>query len=420
MLAYFVAIVVAITSLSLYVNAFVRPKIHRKDDFLWSGLGLFYALVLWVCAGRITGSVLLGQMAGVAVAIAFVWENIQLRSLITAEAESNSVLEGFSVLSFIAHSLTRLSQLGKKKTVSAGDDQRKTQGMKKETTKTEEKLEAVKSSEEVEEAIEKVEEKIETVEDRLGESEAEKSEDEVEESEISERSEESQPGEISLSSVTSKETQEEKKTEKESSGDVGLENKAKVNLLGRIRNIFRKPPQKPSLNDSLPDSLLDDIDDVEEEIDPETTAVEVEEAIANLDITDANQEESQERSTVADVAVSEEDKAQSMAGVEVETDQPTEAVVEVIEAENEIEEQVEVTVEITEEENQGDAVGEKIELEKQTVDSAVDDSRIEPVMDSVGEEGETPETELSEEAEKIIPPEDTISSLDQLKIKNES
>lgn len=419
MLAYFLAIVVAITSLSLSVNAFVRPKIHRKDDFLWSGLGLFYALVLWVCAGRITGSVLLGQMAGVAIAIAFVWENIQLRSLITAEAESNSVLEGFSVLSFIAKSLTKLSQLGKKKTVSAGDDQRKTEEMKKERTKTGEKLEAVKLSEAVEEAIEEVEEKFETVEDKLVESEAEKSEDEVQGSEISDRSEESQPGEISSSSVASRETQEEKKTEKESSGDVALENKAKVNLLGRIRNIFRKPPQKPSLNESLPDSLLDDIDDVEEEIDPATTAVEVEEAIANLNITDANQEKIQETSTVATLPVSEADKEESIAGVEAEIDKATEAVVAVIEEEKEVEEQIEVTVEITEEGNQADAVGEKIELEKQTVDSAVDDSRIEPVMDS-GEEGETLSQNLSEEAEKIIPPEDTISSLDQLKIKNES
>uniref|UniRef100_A0ACD5GY64 Ycf66 family protein n=1 Tax=Desertifilum tharense IPPAS B-1220 TaxID=1781255 RepID=A0ACD5GY64_9CYAN len=31
------------------------PEVYRKGDFIWSGVGLFYALVLWVCAGQIRG-----------------------------------------------------------------------------------------------------------------------------------------------------------------------------------------------------------------------------------------------------------------------------------------------------------------------------------------------------------------------------
>ncbi len=42
MLAYFLAIAAGFVGITLYLTAFLRPKIHRKDDFLWSGLALFY------------------------------------------------------------------------------------------------------------------------------------------------------------------------------------------------------------------------------------------------------------------------------------------------------------------------------------------------------------------------------------------
>ena len=79
MLAYILALVVGLGSLSIYLAAFLLPEIHRKSDFYWSGVGLFYALVLWVCAGRITGGVLLGQIAGVAILGWFVWQTLTLR-----------------------------------------------------------------------------------------------------------------------------------------------------------------------------------------------------------------------------------------------------------------------------------------------------------------------------------------------------
>ncbi|MDY7015406.1 MAG: Ycf66 family protein, partial [Cyanobacteriota bacterium] len=61
MLAYILAIAVAFGSFAFYMAAFFFPEVHRKYDFLWSGVGFFYAFVLWICAGRITGGVLLGQ-----------------------------------------------------------------------------------------------------------------------------------------------------------------------------------------------------------------------------------------------------------------------------------------------------------------------------------------------------------------------
>lgn len=79
MLAYILALLVGLGSFGLYMAAFFFPEVHRKNDFIWSGVGLFYALVLWVCAGRITGGVLLGQIAGVTLLGWLGWQTFLLR-----------------------------------------------------------------------------------------------------------------------------------------------------------------------------------------------------------------------------------------------------------------------------------------------------------------------------------------------------
>ncbi len=83
MLAYVLALAVGLGSFALYMAAFFFPEVHRKNDFVWSGVGLFYALVLWVCAGRITGGLLLGQVASVALLGWSISQTLQLRRQIT-------------------------------------------------------------------------------------------------------------------------------------------------------------------------------------------------------------------------------------------------------------------------------------------------------------------------------------------------
>ena len=97
MLSYALAIAVAISSLVLFSTAFFMSKIHRRDDFFWSGVGLFYALVLWYCARNITGAVLLGQAAATALLISFSWQTIKLRRAI-AEPAKAAATNNFSVL----------------------------------------------------------------------------------------------------------------------------------------------------------------------------------------------------------------------------------------------------------------------------------------------------------------------------------
>ena len=119
MLAYVLALAVGLGSLAIYLAAFFFPEVHRKNDFIWSGLGLFYALVLWVCAGRITGSLLLGQVASVVLLSWSVGQTLSLRRQITPSTQTplpstaevkNTVREKVSNSSLFS----KISQIGKR------------------------------------------------------------------------------------------------------------------------------------------------------------------------------------------------------------------------------------------------------------------------------------------------------------------
>jgi hypothetical protein len=79
MLAYILAVLVGTGSVGLYISAFFFPEIHRKQDFIWSGVGFFYALALWIYARQETGGILVGQTASVALLGWFAWQTLKLR-----------------------------------------------------------------------------------------------------------------------------------------------------------------------------------------------------------------------------------------------------------------------------------------------------------------------------------------------------
>ncbi len=87
MLTYVLALVVVLASLGLYSATFMVPEVSRKNDLIWSGVGLFYGLVLWVCAGRITGGVLLGQVASVTLMGWMGWQMVEGRWNSVPEAQ---------------------------------------------------------------------------------------------------------------------------------------------------------------------------------------------------------------------------------------------------------------------------------------------------------------------------------------------
>lgn len=91
MLAYVLALIIGLGSIALYMAAFFFPEVHRKQDFYWSAVGLFYALVLWVCAGRITGGVLLGQVASVVLLGWFAWQTVTLRRALASPDQQTPI-----------------------------------------------------------------------------------------------------------------------------------------------------------------------------------------------------------------------------------------------------------------------------------------------------------------------------------------
>ncbi|BBD61723.1 hypothetical protein NIES2109_45570 [Nostoc sp. HK-01] len=109
MLAYVLALVVGLGSLLLYVSAFFFPEIHRKNDFIWSGIGLFYALVLWVFAPHIGGGLLLGHVASVALLIWFGWQTLSLRRQVTPLLQQTPVPSSEAVKTSLQEQVTKLS-----------------------------------------------------------------------------------------------------------------------------------------------------------------------------------------------------------------------------------------------------------------------------------------------------------------------
>ena len=113
MLAYVLALAVGLGSLGIYLAAFFFPEIHRKNDFVWSGVGMFYALALWVCAGRITGGVLLGQVAGVALLGWSVTQTLSLRRQLTPRQQQTELPSAEEVKNTVQEQVSNLS-LGEK------------------------------------------------------------------------------------------------------------------------------------------------------------------------------------------------------------------------------------------------------------------------------------------------------------------
>ncbi|RUR78322.1 Ycf66 family protein [Chlorogloeopsis fritschii PCC 9212] len=111
MLAYILALVVGFGSIAIYMAAFFFPEIHRKNDFIWSGVGLFYALMLWVFAPRLSGWLLLGHAASVALLVWFGWQTLSLRRQLTPKVQQTPVPTTQEVQTTIEEQVSKLSSL---------------------------------------------------------------------------------------------------------------------------------------------------------------------------------------------------------------------------------------------------------------------------------------------------------------------
>jgi Ycf66 protein N-terminus len=102
--------IVALGSLGLYLSRFFLPEVQRKNDAIWSGVGLFYALILWANGDRIKGGLLLGQMASVALIVWLGWQALKQRRQLTAPQDQTPLPESVqSSWPFVKTGLDRLA-----------------------------------------------------------------------------------------------------------------------------------------------------------------------------------------------------------------------------------------------------------------------------------------------------------------------
>jgi hypothetical protein len=109
MLAYILALAVLVGSVAIYMVAFFFPEVHRKNDFIWSGVGLFYALVIWIFAHRISGGLLLGHIASVTLLYWFGWQTFTLRRQVTPNALQTPVPSAEEVKATVEQQIKKIS-----------------------------------------------------------------------------------------------------------------------------------------------------------------------------------------------------------------------------------------------------------------------------------------------------------------------
>jgi Ycf66 protein N-terminus len=101
--------IVVLGSLGLYLSRFFLPEVQRKNDAIWSGIGLFYGLILWANGDRIKGGLLLGQMASVALIVWLGWQALQQRRQLAAPQDQTPLPESVqSSWPFVKTGLDRL------------------------------------------------------------------------------------------------------------------------------------------------------------------------------------------------------------------------------------------------------------------------------------------------------------------------
>jgi Ycf66 protein N-terminus len=84
MLNYLLGWMVGFGSLGLYLSGFLLPEVRRKNDAIWSGVGLIYALAILTNGDRTTAGLFVGQLASAVLVGWFGWQTLQQRRQLSA------------------------------------------------------------------------------------------------------------------------------------------------------------------------------------------------------------------------------------------------------------------------------------------------------------------------------------------------
>lgn len=82
---------VGLESLGLYFAGFLLPEVRRKNDAIWSGVGLIYALSILASGGRGTGGSFVGQLASAVLLGWFGWQVLQQRRQLASISAQTSI-----------------------------------------------------------------------------------------------------------------------------------------------------------------------------------------------------------------------------------------------------------------------------------------------------------------------------------------
>lgn len=98
MVNHLLAGIVGIGSLSLFLSGFFFPEVRRKPDLAWSGIGLIYALVLWIEGDRTPGGALFGHIVSVSLIVWFGWQTLQQRWQFASPDQQTAIPQSLETL----------------------------------------------------------------------------------------------------------------------------------------------------------------------------------------------------------------------------------------------------------------------------------------------------------------------------------
>lgn len=84
---------IALGSLSIFLAGVIFPELSRKNDLIWVGVGLLYALILSANKANMGAGLIVGQMAGVSLTVWLGWQTMTQRRELTAPDKKTPVPE---------------------------------------------------------------------------------------------------------------------------------------------------------------------------------------------------------------------------------------------------------------------------------------------------------------------------------------
>ena len=109
MLSYLLGWTVGLGSLGLYLTGFLLPETRRKNDAIWSGAGLIYALSILADGDRIPDGLQIGQFSGALLLGWLGWQTLQQRRQLSEGLQTPIPASVQDIFPFVKQGWNRLT-----------------------------------------------------------------------------------------------------------------------------------------------------------------------------------------------------------------------------------------------------------------------------------------------------------------------